>query len=144
MGEQVSQPDESKFNNMQIEAAAEGPEAEARRHEMNNWAENQGLLAEEAAANHAFTESEMNHLAQAGIKSHEEVKKDVSNTSAFIANRGVGRFDAKGSLTSVQAIAEGVRVAKGSPDNAMVFRSPAHINEPKRTEAPANSDKINL
>ncbi len=138
MSEQAPQVDESKFNAMQMVAAAEGPEAEARRQEMDRWAQAQGALAETAMANHAYVEK-MSVISGA---SAEAVADEIRENAKATAQTGVrrregihGERDQNGPLTiHYKARKDGSVETENVNDprySKRVFRSPAHIRGDK-------------
>lgn len=130
MNEQINQPDESKFKAMEVVAQASGPEAEARRQEMANWAEHVGRHAERAA-------SRINDAARdavAGGDTAEAVANRISTMAHEQAEQGVmtHKVEELGGMRRttnpiVKPTAEGVQVR--SSDVKDFYRSPAHIKD---------------
>ena len=129
MSEQA--PNESKFKAMEIVAAAQGPEAEARRREMAHWAEAQGEHAEAASRINKAAEDNAREL---GL-SHEQTKKRVGDASERIAKFGTVPLADRGNGVRVRATEQGI--VRELDDSVNLLRSPAHINE-----TPAQNDKI--
>jgi hypothetical protein len=109
MGEQLPQVDESKFNAMQAEAAAAGPEAEARRREMQRWSDATGAYAEEAAI---VNKSEEERLVERG-DSPEDVRAGLTKRNAELASSGVF-------VTSRRHGGHSTNVAKNPGESTMV------------------------
>ncbi len=78
-------PDETKFEAMQAAAQAAGPEAEDRRQEMGDWAQNQGALAENASQLH-------NESVDRAVKLTGVALDDGTDRTAE-ANRGLQRLE---------------------------------------------------
>lgn len=129
----VPTPDESAYNAMEIEAAAAGPMAEARRAEMQRWSDATGAHAEEAADQMSSLEK---HLAK-GKYSQEVVEKSINNAAQRIVANGVapapGRHE--GALTPLedattmhyQPTEQGIVSTPSIRDAGTFDRSPAHI-----------------
>ncbi len=122
------QPTETQFDHMQVVAAAQGPEAEARRQEMGSWSENIGAHAE--AASNAVKRASQIAIDQ-GF-SEEGVKSYLGQvTEAQMTEDGTPvhqRIDSKGRETFekwVKPTKTGVQVQY--PDYKESHRSPSNI-----------------
>jgi hypothetical protein len=119
-------PDESKFDNMEVVAAAGGPEAEARRNEMGKWAQSTGAYAEKAAE---MNKSEEERAARNGL-TEEETRVRLTGENQDIA-RGLNIGEGKGTSQPVYAspVEEGMRVRTADGRSDKVYRSPAELKK---------------
>ena len=149
-------PDETAFNNMQIAAAAAGPEAEARRTQMGNWAEAQGALAESQAMTANSVEADVakrgltpdqatQYIHQASesnaagtlLQSHTAPKRSPEAVPGNVPHEAYNRSKDLRSVY-VKAVEGGVQIvdATKTAAKANILPSPANIVEPKATEPP--------
>jgi len=122
--------DETAYQNMEVVAAASGPEAEARRREMEEWSEAAGKYAEGAAR---ITNDEAARVVKRGGR-EEDVKRVTRYASASLANSGLGNNGEKlkpvGGSTGLDME---IVHPSGTSD---VLRSPASFKQNKSESQP--------
>lgn len=162
---EVKPAEESKFNNMEVAAAASGPEAEARRTELGNWSKAQGALAEAQVDNLKGAEA----YNKGTSATPEQTAEHISRTAKYSAEgqyitkpytrnvRPEGKGDPMSpelyarrdkSLDDVYAKAVDGAIAiaeKGNERNystpgTQVLRSPTGISEPKPNPVAASEE----